>query len=84
MSRHILIGEDEQAIAETLIYAMQTEWFRTTHCLLGRQGLELATADAVNLMILDIGLPDINGFDVCLELHRTSEMSVLFLTARGD
>ncbi|EIC23617.1 two-component system response regulator CreB [Thiorhodovibrio frisius] len=84
MSRHILIVEDEQAIADTLIYALQTEGFRTTHCLLGRQGLELATADAVDLMILDIGLPDLNGFDVCRELRRTSELPVLFLTARGD
>lgn len=84
MSRHILIIEDEQAIADTLIYALQTEGFRTTHCLLGRQGLEIATADAVDLIVLDIGLPDINGFDVCRELRRTSERPVLFLTARGD
>jgi two-component system catabolic regulation response regulator CreB len=84
MSRHILIVEDEQAIADTLIYALQTEGFRTTHCLLGRQGLGIAAADAVDLVILDIGLPDLNGFDVCRELRRTSELPVLFLTARGD
>ncbi|NEV63674.1 two-component system response regulator CreB [Thiorhodococcus minor] len=82
--RHILIVEDEQAIADTLIYALRTEGFTTTHCLLGQEGLAQAVAGGVDLMILDIGLPDLSGFEVCRELRRTSELPVLFLTARGD
>lgn len=84
LPRHILIVEDEQAIADTLIYALRTEGFATTHCLLGRDGLGLAAGGGVDLMILDVGLPDLSGFEVCRELRRTSELPVLFLTARGD
>jgi len=80
----ILIVEDEQAIADTLIYALRTEGFETEHYLLGRDGLATIARGGVDLLILDIGLPDINGFDLCRELRRTSELPVLFLTARGD
>ncbi|NEX20273.1 two-component system response regulator CreB [Thiorhodococcus mannitoliphagus] len=82
--RRILIVEDEQAIADTLIYALRTEGFGTSHCLLGREGLAQASDGGVDLMILDIGLPDLSGFEVCRELRRSSELPVLFLTARGD
>lgn len=84
MSQQILIVEDEQAIADTLIYALGTEGFATTHCLLGRDGLEMALAGAVDLLILDIGLPDISGLELCRQLRRASDVPVLFLTARGD
>ncbi|MBK1724403.1 two-component system response regulator CreB [Thiocystis violacea] len=83
-SRYILIVEDEQAIADTLIYALRTEGFETVHCLLGREGLARALEGGVDLMVLDVGLPDLNGFEVCRELRRASELPVLFLTARGD
>jgi len=71
-ARHILIVEDEQAIADTLVYALPTEGFATTHCLLGREGLARVADGGVDLMILDIGLPDLSGFEICRELRRTS------------
>ncbi|MCG6860436.1 MAG: two-component system response regulator CreB [Chromatiaceae bacterium] len=80
----ILIIEDEQAIADNLIYALRTEGFGTEHRLLGREGLGVIAEGGIDLLILDIGLPDINGFDLCRELRRTSDLPVLFLTARGD
>jgi two-component system catabolic regulation response regulator CreB len=82
--RRILIVEDEQAIADTLIYALRTEGFDTEHRLLGRDGLEVIAGGSVDLLILDVGLPDINGFDLCRELRQRSDVPVLFLTARGD
>lgn len=82
--RRILIIEDEQAIADTLIYALRTEGFETEHRLLGRDGLKMIADGGIGLLILDVGLPDINGFDLCRELRRGSDLPVLFLTARGD
>jgi len=82
--RRILIIEDEQAIADTLIYALRTEGFETEHRLLGRDGLEAVAGGGLDLLILDIGLPDINGFDLCRELRRSSDLPVLILTARSD
>jgi len=81
---HIVIIEDEKSIAETLMYALEVEgytskWFHLAGDALAR--LEESTAD---LVILDIGLPDMNGFEACRQLRRFSEVPVLFLTARGD
>jgi two-component system catabolic regulation response regulator CreB len=83
-SPRVLIVEDEQAIADTLIYALGTEGFATEHRLLGGEALELLAAGGIDLVVLDIGLPDMNGFDVCRELRSRNPIPVLFLTARGD
>lgn len=82
--QRILIVEDEQAIADTLIYALGTDGFATEHCLLGRDALASLSRGGFALTILDVGLPDMNGFDLCRELRRTNEIPVIFLTARSD
>ena len=82
--RRVLICEDEQAIADTLVYALGTEGFAVEHCVLGRDGLAALRAGGFDLLLLDVGLPDMNGFDLCRELRRESEIPVIFLTARGD
>lgn len=80
----ILIVEDEPAIADTLVYALQTEGFAVEWLGLGHAALQRLRQGGVDLLILDVGLPDINGFDVCRELRRSSELPVLFLTARSS
>ena len=79
---HILIVEDEAAIADTLVYALQGEGFTTTWLNLGGAALVHQQATPADLLILDIGLPDISGFEVCRQLRRFSEVPVLFLSAR--
>jgi two-component system, OmpR family, catabolic regulation response regulator CreB len=83
MGPAILLLEDEPAIADTLVYALKTEGFSVEWCLTGRAGREAFAAGAFALIILDVGLPDGNGFDWCRELRRTSQVPVLFLTARN-
>lgn len=81
---HILIVEDEAAIADTLVYALQAEGF-TTHWLgLAEAALGHLQAHPVDLLILDVGLPDISGFEACKRLRRFSEVPVIFLTARSE
>lgn len=80
----ILIVDDEPAISDTLAYALQADGFAVASCLLGREALTRLAAEAFDLVVLDVGLPDLGGFDVCRELRRSSEIPVLFLTARGD
>jgi len=77
--------DDEPAIAETLVYALQTEGFAPVWRATGREGLaELAAAaEAFALVILDVGLPDVSGFEVCRKIRARSAVPVLFLTARG-
>ena len=81
---NILIVEDEPAIADTLAYALRTEGYVPTCCGLGRSALELAAGGDYALVILDVGLPDLSGFDVCRTLRRHSDVPVVFLTARSD
>lgn len=79
---HILIVEDEAAIADTLVYALQAEGFTTTWLPLAEAALELQQRSPADLLILDVGLPDISGFEACRRLRRFSEVPVIFLTAR--
>jgi len=85
MSKTILIVEDEQAIADSLAYALRTDGFVPRHVLLGEQALTvLRSDDAPALVVLDIGLPDTSGLEVCRRLRRFSDVPVIFLTARSD
>ena len=79
---HILIVEDEAAIADTLIFALQGEGFTTTWLSLGQEALAHQRQVPADLIILDIGLPDITGFETCKQLRRFSEVPVMFLSAR--
>lgn len=80
----ILLVEDESAIADTVAYALGTEGFEVEHRLLGGDALRRLRAGGIDLVVLDVGLPDGSGFDVCRELRGFSAVPVLFLTARGD
>lgn len=78
----ILIAEDESAIADTVMYALRSEGFVAEHVLLGREVLPRVAAGGVDLVLLDVGLPDASGFDVCRSLRAASDVPVIFLTAR--
>jgi len=64
----ILIVEDEQAIADTLIYALESDGLATEHCLLGCEALAALGRGGFDLMLLDVGLPDI--FSSARSRHR--------------
>jgi two-component system, OmpR family, catabolic regulation response regulator CreB len=78
----VLLVEDEPAIADTLVYALGTDRFEVTHALTGTEGLAAAEKVDFDFAILDIGLPDMSGLDVCRRLRERSTIPVLFLTAR--
>ncbi len=79
---HILIVEDEAAIADTLVYALQADGHSTEWVTLGSAALDQQRQRPADLIILDIGLPDISGFETCRQLRRFSEVPVMFLSAR--
>lgn len=84
MVQRILLLEDEPAIADTLLYALRSEGFEVEHVRLVREALALLATQPPHLAILDVGLPDGSGFDVCRQLRRSSELPVVFLTARSE
>jgi two-component system catabolic regulation response regulator CreB len=78
----ILLVEDEPAIADTLVYALKSECHEVAHTLTGEEALERHRAEGFDFVILDIGLPDISGLEVCRVIRRESATPILFLTAR--
>jgi two-component system catabolic regulation response regulator CreB len=79
----VLVVEDEAAIAETITYALQTESFTPVWKTTGREALEFLATQLAVLVVLDVGLPDMSGFDVCRELRKRHAVPVIFLTARS-
>lgn len=84
MAQSILIIEDESAIADTLIYALKSEGYVPHHCILGSEGLAQLRSGQYALAILDVGLPDISGFDVCRQARTFTDLPIIFLTARTE
>lgn len=84
MTTRILLVEDERAIAENVELALAREGMACAHVALAGEALARLRAGGFDLVILDIGLPDGNGFDVCRTLRGFSDVPVIFLTARAD
>lgn len=84
LRKTILVVEDEAAIAETITYALSTEGFAPLWKTTGRDALAVLAAQPVALVVLDVGLPDVSGLDVCRELRKRHAVPVIFLTARSS
>jgi two-component system catabolic regulation response regulator CreB len=80
----VLIVEDEPAIADTLAFALRADGHETRWERRAGDALDSLRSAAVDLVILDVGLPDLSGFEACKALRRFSDVPVIFLTARGD
>jgi two-component system catabolic regulation response regulator CreB len=79
----ILVVEDEPAIADTLVYALRTEGFVPDWRTTGRDSLAALADGRHALVVIDVGLPDMSGFDLCRTIRRGSQVPVIFLTARA-
>lgn len=78
----ILIVEDEEKIARFLELELQHEGYGVEKAVNGRGGLDKALTGAYALMVLDVMLPELNGFEVLRRLRKSSDMPVIMLTAR--
>ena len=79
----ILVVEDEPAIADTIQYALESEGFRCLRLDTGAGVVEVLDRQPVALVVLDIGLPDVSGIEVCRRIRQRHDVPVIFLTARG-
>ncbi|WP_151789325.1 two-component system response regulator CreB [Acinetobacter seifertii] len=82
--KQILCIEDEAAIVLPLRYALEREGWRVSWTNTGTQALQYLSEQVFDFIILDVGLPDLNGFEVCKQLRQKSQTPLLFLTARDD
>jgi two-component system catabolic regulation response regulator CreB len=81
----VLVVEDEPAIADTIVYALSTDDFEPEWCATGMAALASARQRPAELAILDVGLPDINGFELLRKLQQQlPNLPAIFLTARSS
>ncbi len=80
----VLIVEDEWAGADAIAYALQTDGCVPVCATTGAAALEELAGGEVALVVLDIGLPDMNGLDLCRQIRIARDLPVIFLTARGE
>jgi DNA-binding response OmpR family regulator len=84
MARRVLVVEDEPKILEVVRDYLVDAGFSVTTAADGPSALTRARAVAPDLVVLDLGLPGLDGIDVAKELHRRSSVPIIMLTARGD
>jgi len=80
----IWLVEDEASIADTLIYSLETEGFAVRWFDLGLPVLAALESEQPAFLILDVGLPDIGGFELCRRIRAERDLPLLFLTARSE
>jgi two-component system response regulator MtrA len=80
----ILLVEDDQAISEITARGLEQEGFQVTTQADGRQSLVLALRDQFDLILLDVMLPSLDGFEVCRQVRTRSQVPIIMLTARTD
>src|SRR3984893_1019540 len=78
----ILVVDDEPNIADLVELYLRRDGYRVVKAANGEDGLRAVEAHRPRLVVLDVGLPDIDGLEVCRRLRATSTMPVIFLTAR--
>lgn len=83
-SSRILIVEDEPSIVDNIVFGLKQEGFESEWASTGEKALETLHAGDFSLVILDVGLPDSTGFELCKRIRKSSEIPIIFLTARSE
>jgi two-component system, OmpR family, response regulator MtrA len=84
VDERVLLVEDDPSIREVASLGLTKAGFRVTGAVDGREGLTRALHDPFDVVILDVMLPSLDGFEVCREIRRQSRIPILMLTARTD
>lgn len=84
MDKKILVVEDEKAIADILEFNLKKEGYTVVCAYDGEDGLTHAMADKPDLILLDVMLPKLDGFEVCKAVRKTSNVPIIMLTAREE
>ncbi|WP_405116162.1 response regulator transcription factor [Paenibacillus sp. FSL K6-1217] len=84
MSKTILIVEDENILREIMKDYLLEEGYRVIEAIDGKQAISLFQEHEVDLILLDIMLPELDGWSVCRRIRKTSNVPIIILTARSD
>jgi len=82
---HILVVEDEEHIAQGLVFNLEQEGYQVTHAETGSAAMQIFDSERFDLVVLDLMLPDGHGIDLCKKMRETSpQLPILILTALGE
>lgn len=84
MSQKVLVVEDETTLLETLAYNLERQGYEVSTAVDGRAALEVARIEEPDLIVLDVMLPSLDGFEVCRILRKEMSVPILMLTARDE
>lgn len=84
MAEKVLVVDDEEGIVDVIEMSLRREHLEVIRAHTGGDALESVKRDTPDLVLLDIGLPDIDGFEVCRRIRAVSELPIIMVTARGD
>ncbi len=82
--KKIFLVEDDKTISKNLILLLRSEGFTVSHASTQGEAIQMLAAGKFDMALVDISLPDGNGFSVCTEIKQTQGIPVIFLTASGD
>lgn len=82
--KKIFLVEDDKAISKNLMLLLQSEGFAVSHASTQKEAVQMLAEGRFDIALVDISLPDGNGFAVCTEIRQTQNIPVIFLTASGD
>lgn len=84
MPHRILVADDEPHIREVISFALERAGLTTLTARNGSEALQMFRRGGVDLIVLDIGMPEMDGLEVCRQVRKSSEVPILFLSARDD
>ena len=80
----VLLVEDDDTIASPLVRGLERDGFAVAHAETGQDARQAFAAAPPDVVLLDLGLPDIDGFELCRELRHDSGVPIIVVTARGE
>ncbi|MDD1611406.1 MAG: response regulator transcription factor, partial [Methylococcaceae bacterium] len=84
MNKHILVADDDLHIREVISFALEKAGMQVTLAEDGRQAIDYFVLHNIDLLVLDINMPEFDGLEVCREIRKTSDIPILFLSSRDD
>lgn len=84
MPHRILVADDEPHIREVICFALERAGMATVTARNGSEALQTVRRGGVDLVVLDIGMPEMDGLEVCRQIRKSSDLPILFLSARDE
>src|SRR5688500_5724316 len=84
MGARVLLADDDPSLREVVRYALDRAGFEVIEAADGRQALDRFRQRAVDLFVLDVLMPEMDGLEVCRELRKASRVPIVFLSSRGE